>query len=71
MNLFILKRFEWVDRTYWPGEFVTVNDHSIAQLMVLSQRAAAADPDAARALEGRTARTASAGTVPIRRLWHR
>ncbi len=33
MKMFTLKHFEWEGRAYRPGQFITVKDHNIAQLM--------------------------------------
>jgi hypothetical protein len=33
MKMFVLKNFAWEGRAYRPGEFITVRDHNIAQLM--------------------------------------
>ena len=56
MKLFTLKHFEWEGRAYRPGQFITVQDHNIAQLMITALRAV--DAGGATAPAANTARAA-------------
>ena len=60
MKMFTLKHFEWEGRAYRPGQFITVEDHNIAQLMITALRAVDAGEPAAPAPR----RTAWPGYTP-------